>query len=139
MHPSEILLIEDNAGDALLVGQILSSCPMHVHLHVVRDGEQAMQMLGEANFKLDLIILDLNIPKLSGFSVLALYHPKLSPVVVFSASLNQADADRALSLGADEFVHKPMDIDDYRIAVSGMVQKWAAHENGNKESSPAPS
>jgi DNA-binding response OmpR family regulator len=139
MHASEVLLIEDNAGDALLVGRILSTYPMPVHLHVVRDGEQAMQVLGEANYKLDLIILDLNIPKLSGFSVLALYHPKLTPVVVFSASLNQADADRALSLGADEFVHKPMDIDEYRNAVSGMVQKWASHGNGDMESIPAPS
>ena len=45
---------------------------------------------------------------------------------MFSASENEADVSRALSLGAQDFVHKPMDLDEYKSAVSGMVQKWAA-------------
>jgi CheY-like chemotaxis protein len=124
MNPSEVLLVEDNAGDALLIGQALAECHKKVHLHIARDGEQALQMLEERIFKPDLIILDLNIPKISGYAVLALSHPKETPVVVFSASLREEDASRAFSLGAKEFVHKPMDLDDYKAAVSGMVQNW---------------
>jgi chemotaxis family two-component system response regulator Rcp1 len=130
MKPSEVLLIEDNAGDALLVGQALAECPTPVHLHTARDGEQALQILEQPDFKPDLIILDLNIPKISGYTVLALYPPKKkkTPIVVFSASENEADVGRALSLGAGAFVHKPMDLDEYKAAVSSMVQKWTGHD-----------
>jgi CheY-like chemotaxis protein len=124
MSPSEVLLVEDNAGDTLLIGHALVECPTPVKLHVARDGEQALQILKESDFNPDLIILDLNIPKMSGYAVLALRPHKNTPVVVFTASENEADAERALSLGAREFVHKPTDLDDYKDAVSGMVEKW---------------
>jgi len=96
-----------------------------------------LQLLEQPDFKPDLIILDLNIPKISGHTVLALYPPKKHqrPVVVFSASDNEADVSRAFSLGAQDFVHKPMDLDDYKTAVSGMVQKWAAPKEGDPATS----
>jgi len=130
-NPSEVLLVEDNAGDALLVGQALENCASPVHLNIARDGEQALQILAEPDYKPDLIILDLNIPKLSGYAVLASYEARrtTTPVVVFSASQNEADVNRAFSLGAREFVHKPIDLDDYKTAVSGMVQKWTSPGN----------
>ena len=126
MNPSEVLLVEDNAGDALLVGQVLADCQTPIHLHIARDGEQALQFLEQPDFKPDLIILDLNIPKISGYSVLALYPPKKkkTPVVVFSASESEADVRRAFTLGAEDFVHKPLDLDEYKTAVSRMVLKW---------------
>jgi CheY-like chemotaxis protein len=91
-----------------------------------KDGEQALQCLQGMDFKPDLIILDLNIPKMSGYAVLAL-NPlkKTTPVVVFSASENEEDVNRSFALGALEFIHKPMDLDDYKNAVTGMVGKWA--------------
>jgi chemotaxis family two-component system response regulator Rcp1 len=122
----EVLLVEDNAGDAFLVGQALAECQIPVHLHIARDGEQAMHILGDSDFKPDLVILDLNIPTVSGFTVLASYPMKQSPVVVFTASENQADANRAIKLGAFECIHKPMDLNEYKTAVCEMVQKWAA-------------
>ena len=51
MHPSQVLLVEDNAGDALLVGQAIAECPMPVQLYIARDGEQALQTLGEPYFQ----------------------------------------------------------------------------------------
>jgi two-component system, chemotaxis family, response regulator Rcp1 len=130
-NPSQVLLVEDNAGDALLVGQALAECPRPVHLRIARDGEQALQMLGEPGFRPDLIILDLNVPRVSGYAMLASNLPRKAPVVVFSASQNEADVGRVLSLGAKDFVHKPLDLDDYKTAVTGMVQKWASHDSEN--------
>lgn len=124
LNRSEVLLVEDNAGDALLVGQALAEYRKPVHLHIARDGEQALQILGEPDYKPDLIILDLNIPKVSGFTVLATYPLKKTPVVVFTASDNEADANRAMSLGALECIHKPLDLDEYKTAVTCMVEKW---------------
>ncbi len=130
MNASEVLLVEDNAGDAILVGQALAESSTPVHLHIARDGEQALQILEQQEFKPDLIILDLNIPKMSGYAVLAL-NPwkKKTPVVVFSASENEADMGRALSLGAKDFIHKPMDLDEYKTAVIGMVRRWAREDD----------
>jgi len=68
-------------------------------------------------------------PRVSGYTVLAAHQVQKAPVVVFSASHNKADVGRALSLGAREFVHKPLDLDDYRTAVTGMVQKWASPDS----------
>src|SRR5260370_2035320 len=137
-NPSEVLLVEDNAGDALLVGQALEEYPTTVHLHIARDGQQALQILEQPDFEPDLIILDLNIPKISGYTVLALYPPKKkkkTPVVVFTASENEADVGRAFSLGAREYIHKPMDLDAYKTAVSGMIRKLAApKESGDANS-----
>jgi CheY-like chemotaxis protein len=130
MKRSEVLLIEDNAGDALLIGQALAEELISVHLHIARDGEQALQILGESGFEPDLIILDLNLPKLSGNSVLAFCLTK-TPVVVFTASLNETDEGRAMSLGAREFVRKPIELRAYKAAVCRMVRKWGVHpDNG---------
>jgi PleD family two-component response regulator len=128
----EVLLVEDNAGDALLVGQALAECHISVHLHIARDGEQALQILKAPDFKPDLVILDLNIPKVSGYTVLSLYGSKKTAVIVFSASENETDVDRALSLGAKDYVHKPMDLDEYKDAVCGMVRKWIPREEAKR-------
>jgi chemotaxis family two-component system response regulator Rcp1 len=135
MNPSEVLLVEDNAGDALLVGQALAECALPVHLHIARDGEQALQMLRESNLKPDLVILDLNIPKISGYAVLASYPLEQTPVVVFTASQNEVDRDRAFSLGASGFIRKPMELDEYKNAVCGMVQKWVPHGDDHADGS----
>jgi CheY-like chemotaxis protein len=128
-NPSEVLLVEDSAGDALLVRQALSECPSPVHLRIARDGGQALQMLLEPDFRPDLVILDLNIPGISGYAVLASYQLQKTPVVVFSSSENEADVGRVLSLGAKDFVHKPLDLDDYKTAVTGIVRKWAGQDS----------
>ena len=120
----EVLLVEDNAGDALLVGQALKECHIPVNLHIARDGEQALQIMKEPDFNADLIILDLNIPKVSGFGVLALQPAKKAPVVVFTASENERDVNRAFSLGASGCVHKPMDLDAYKTTVCRLVERW---------------
>jgi two-component system, chemotaxis family, response regulator Rcp1 len=80
-NPSEVLLVEDNAGDALLVGQAFAESPTAIHPHIARDGEQALQMLQGPDFVADLIFPDLNIPRISGYAVLASYPLKKTPVI----------------------------------------------------------
>jgi CheY-like chemotaxis protein len=56
---------------------------------------------------------------------------------VFTASQNETDEGRAFSLGAREFVHKPMELEDYKTVVCRMVRKWAGHDNAGMESLPS--
>ena len=128
MKPVEVLLVEDNAGDTLLIQQILADGPIPVRLHVARDGEQAMQMLDTPEFSPGLIILDLNIPRIPGSAVLERYHSLKTPIVIFSSSWNEAEISRAMELGAREFAQKPTDLQSFSDVVCGMVERWALRE-----------
>ena len=125
---TEVLLVEDSAGDALLTGQILNESARPVKLTIARDGVQALMMLADPTFEPAMIILDLTLPKLSGYDVLERNPREDIPVVVFTASTNQADDARALALGVRECFHKPMDMPSYRDAVLAMIDKWALRD-----------
>jgi CheY-like chemotaxis protein len=124
----EVLYVEDSAGDVLLTKQILSEFLQPVKLSVARDGKQALTMLADERFQPAMIILDLSLPVLSGYDVLEQNPRKDIPVVVFSASMRSSDVERTLSMGAKEYIHKPMDMVGYRNAVLGMVRNWAMPE-----------
>ena len=125
----EILLVEDNAGDTVLIRQILAESPVPVKLHVARDGEQALTMLSGGYFHPALIILDLNIPCITGPALLERWQAWEIPVVVFSSSVDAAEQERVLALGAREFIHKPTDMGAYTHEVLGIIERWS----GNKK------
>ena len=130
MNRPEVLFVEDSAGDVLLTQQILAESALPVRLHIARDGEQALAMLADERFRPAMIILDLSLPKISGFEVLEQNPRRDIPVVIFSASQRVSDKERTLSLGAKEYVHKPLDMVSYRNAVLGMVRNWAMPAGG---------
>jgi DNA-binding response OmpR family regulator len=125
MQSMEILLVEDNAGDAVLIRQVLADASVPVNLHIARDGEQALTMLSDAHFRPALIILDLNIPRITGSALLERWKVLNTPVVVFSSSLNDAEREHVLELGAREFIPKPTDIDAFIEVVYGIVARYA--------------
>lgn len=118
-----IFLIEDNAGDILLIRQTLDSLGLPIQVHVARDGDQALFMLAEGHFQPDLILLDLNLPRVSGSWFLERTRPKV-PVVVFSSSSNPADIRQAVELGVKEFVQKPSDLQQYGERVCRIIRDW---------------
>lgn len=124
VEEAHILVVEDSAGDTLLIQQALASCPIPLKLHVARDGEQALQMLASLDVKPSLIILDLNMPRLGGFTFLQRYQPKDIPVVIFSISALDADKQYALELGASEYVEKPIELQDFADVVCRIVENW---------------
>ncbi|HEY6391108.1 MAG TPA: response regulator [Bryobacteraceae bacterium] len=131
MKPVEILLVEDNAGDAVLMRQVMGESKIPVNLHIARDGEQALIILSDAQFRPDLIILDLNLPRIPGSVVLERYKAGKAPIVVFSSSWNETEIQNALNMGAREFIQKPTDIQEFIDAVCGIIQKWGVRsENG---------
>jgi two-component system, chemotaxis family, response regulator Rcp1 len=128
MAPAVVLLVEDEAGDALLANQVLADAPFPVKLHIARDGGQALQMLSDQEFRPDVVILDLNLPEVNGFRMLQRFDRSEIPVVIFTASTRETDKVLAKGLGAVEYVVKPTDLDEFRRAVWGMVERWGGQK-----------
>ena len=110
-----VLLVEDSHGDVALVKAAVKDVAVPVQLYVVSDGERALQFLRkdgpyEHAPMPDLILLDLNIPRVHGHDVLAaLRHLGLHhiPVVILSSSSEDADIRKAYALCANAYVEKP--------------------------------
>jgi CheY-like chemotaxis protein len=126
METIEVFLVEDNPADVLLVRVALSQLPFPLKLLVAKDGEQALKMLAAVDFQPDLIILDLNMPRVDGQTVLQQYRQKKIPIVIFSSTQNKAEVQKALALGAREYVQKPIGFERYADAVRGIVERWIA-------------
>ena len=125
MDAVEVLLVEDNTGDVVMIRRALYGLAVPVNLHIARDGDQALLMLTNPYFKPDLIILDLNIPKITASALLQRWRVEATPVVVFSSTTNPTEKDRYLALGAREFVSKPTDLHEFNETVCRIVGKWA--------------
>ena len=130
MKPIELLVVEDSAGDIMLIRQVLSREPVPITVHVALDGKQAMEILDRRQFAPDLVILDLNIPKLSGLAVLEHIQPDV-PVVVFTSSSDPRDRQSSFELGAKDYVQKPTDLGQYGEVVSRIVRSWASAQRRN--------
>jgi CheY-like chemotaxis protein len=129
----QVLLVEDSAGDALLTSQIVAESLLPIKIVIARDGVQALMMLADPTFQPALIILDLNIPLISGHVVLERNQRKDIPVVIFSVAADESEVRRALAAGAREFVQKPTDLETYKQAVSRMVRKWTGTDDTEVE------
>jgi CheY-like chemotaxis protein len=129
----EILLVEDNPGDAKLALEALKVGRLRYEVHVVEDGEQALSFLrreGEyANApRPDLILLDFNLPKKDGRQVLAEIKEdenlKRIPVVVFTVSKAEEDILSAYDLRANCYITKPLDIEQLFKIVRSVENFW---------------
>ena len=129
-----ILLVEDDLGDAGLVRIALKRGHYPVTLHPVKNGNEALGFLRRigADFQSAprpcLILLDLNLPGRSGHEILEELKADRSlrgiPVVVLSTSEAERDVAKAYSLGANSFVSKPMDVEDFTRSIHGLQDYW---------------
>lgn len=120
----QVFVVEDNPADVTLIRVVLSGLRLPLTMLVARDGEEALKMLRSPEFHPQLIILDLNMPRVDGQTVLEEYRQKNVPIVVFSSTENIAEVQRALALGAREYVRKPIGFQPYVDAVKGIVDRW---------------
>jgi chemotaxis family two-component system response regulator Rcp1 len=132
-HTVEILLVEDNEGDIRLTREALKEGRIRNRLHVVSDGEQALAFLrNEGEYREvprpDLILLDLNLPRLDGREVLATIKNDSSlkqiPVVVLTSSRTEQDLLRAYDLHANCFITKPVEFEQFIEVVRSIEDFW---------------
>ena len=123
-----ILLVEDSAADVLMVREAVRHSGVDTRITISYDGEQALNLL-DLGFQADLIILDLNLPSVSGFDILERHSwSEGPPIVVLTGSTNPEERDRALMLGAKDFLVKPGDCETYMATVRELIGRWTVLE-----------
>jgi chemotaxis family two-component system response regulator Rcp1 len=132
-RPIEILLVEDNAADVRLVIEGLKSTQMMHHVHTAADGVQAIDFVRQqGQFELaplpDLILLDLNLPRMSGHEVLAdiKANPRTRriPVIVLTSSNDRRDVEKVYDLNANSYIQKPTDLDSMFQMLQSVESFW---------------
>ncbi len=134
-HPRrqvKVLLVEDNADDIELATLALESLDTEVDVLVARTGQNALEYIAEASPKPDLILLDLKMPVMDGFTMLEQFASRLGidvlnelNVVVVSSSAASADRERAYALGAHSYVVKQPDYKAFRSTLASLVAEVA--------------
>ena len=127
---ARILLVEDNPGDVQLVRMALAEALPSARLSVASDGEAALARLRQAGEPPDLMLVDLNLPGISGHEVLAAVRAsedaalRRLPVLVLSSSRAEADVTRSYELGASSHLAKPGDVDALFALVETLARYW---------------
>jgi two-component system, response regulator len=135
---TEILLVEDNPADAELTVHALARNQLTNNIHVVRDGEEALDFLfcrghyADRNFEAPprLVLLDVKLPKLNGLEVLekVKHDPRTRaiPVVMLTSSREERDVTAGYHNGANSYIQKPLDFTEFRDTAKQLGLYWLA-------------
>lgn len=129
-EPKTILLVEDNADDEQLTLRAMRQSDIPNIIRVARDGAEALDRLfGEEHGRLpDLVLLDLKLPKVNGLEVLQKIRSeektKTLPVVILTSSDEERDIVESYNLGANSYIRKPVDFDQFIDAVRQLGLYW---------------
>jgi len=131
--PIEVLLVEDSPGDVRLTQEAFRDANRSIHLHVVSDGVEAMTFLRREGAHVDaprpdLILLDLNLPKMDGREVLAQIKEDASlktiPTVILTTSEAEVDIVKSYQLHANCYLSKPVQLDAFESLVKSINDFW---------------
>lgn len=127
-----ILLVEDSPADAQMLRTALGKAGLAVEITHVKDGVEAVEYLANEQKpaqSCDVVLLDLNLPRLNGFEVLehirSIEELKSLPVVVMSGSTNSDEIDRCYHAGANSYICKPIHLDEILSTAAWFVAYWS--------------
>jgi CheY-like chemotaxis protein len=132
-NKAKILLVEDNEGDILLTKEAFSEANLSNEISVVKDGQQAIRYLNkEAGFENektpDIILLDLNIPKINGLDVLKIIKSdpflKTIPVIILSTSNSEKDILQSYERHANCYLTKPVNFSNFTSLIQMVTDFW---------------
>ena len=130
-EPVDVLLVEDNPGDVRLTREAFESIESEIQVRVVRTGTEAMEYLeddGECNHRPDIVLLDLNLPRIDGLDVLERLHDVLEypppPILVLSSSATKADVVESYDRAANAYLTKPSDMTEFHALVHAIEAFW---------------
>ena len=127
----EILLVEDNPNDVELTLHALRREKLANRIHVVRDGEEALDFLfqrAQPSLPPKVVLLDLKLPKVDGLEVLRQIRSdvrtKALPVVILTASREEKDMVNGYKLGVNSYIQKPVDFEAFREVIRQLGLYW---------------
>jgi len=129
----KVLVVEDNPNDVAIIKRAMRKSDVKCELYFARDGEEALDFLyGQGEFedapRPDLILLDLNLPKINGLEVLAKIKEderlKRLPVIVLTISEREEDMVKAYNSGAASYMTKPVDSKDFERLIQTVQEYW---------------
>jgi len=126
----DIVMIEDSEADADLIRRVLLKNNPALRIQLLRDGEEALRLLETKKpaTRPLIILLDLKLPKLSGLEVLQAIKSdplwRVMPVIMLTSSNQLQDIQQAYQLGANSYVLKAIDFDDFSAAISRIYHYW---------------
>lgn len=135
MFPIDILLVEDNEGDILLTTEALQEGKISKNITVIKDGWEAVQFLQQKGKYInstlpDLVLLDINLPKLNGFEILETIKNSENinnlPVIILSTSEAKEDKLRCYAEQANCYITKPADSQGFSEVIASIKNFWVA-------------
>jgi len=136
MNNPEIVIVEDNYNDVEMITYALNELKINKKVCILRDGVEAIKYFfnsaGGLNLNISalpkLVLLDLKLPKINGLEVLKALKmnegTKSLPVVIFTSSNEACDRVSSYNLGANSYLVKPMDADEYFVYIRDIIRYW---------------
>jgi chemotaxis family two-component system response regulator Rcp1 len=128
MKEVQILLVEDNEGDIILTREALKEARIKNQLSIATDGQQALDVLNAADCLPDLILLDINLPKIDGLEVLSIIKNddrlKMIPIIMLTTSSAEKDILECYKNYASCFITKPVDLPMFMDVVKKIENFW---------------
>ena len=132
MKKLNILLVEDNLIEIVKLKRAITHLAMSHDVTEAENGEVALQLLRENKINPDLILLDLNMPKMNGLEFLSIVRQDESlrhlPIVILTTSSNTKDLTEAYNLGIAGYILKPLKYDDYMRKMQYTLEYWSYNE-----------
>ncbi|WPR72526.1 response regulator [Flavobacterium sp. NG2] len=130
--PLNILLIEDDEIEVMKFNRVLSTLKMSHKIIEANNGEEAIEILKVREIVPDIIVLDLNMPKINGIEFLGILkadeHLKYIPAIILTTSNNHTDVLECYRIGIAGYVIKPLKYEDYVDRIKKMIEYWSSNE-----------
>jgi len=128
----DVLLIEDNLIEVMKMERAISSLGLNHTINVANNGEEALEILEDNQQWPDLILLDLNMPRISGIEFLMILKNnddlKHIPTVILTTSDNQKDIEECYRIGVSGYIVKPLKYYDYVDKIQNVLSYWGINE-----------
>ena len=128
----KVLLIEDNIIEIMKMKRTISLLELEHTIHEAKNGEEALNILEDKSKFPDIILLDLNMPKMSGVEFLTILKEseefKHIPTIILTTSDNQKDLIECYKIGISGYILKPLKYDDYVKKIEATLCYWSINE-----------
>jgi DNA-binding NarL/FixJ family response regulator len=127
-----ILLIEDDAIEVMKFNRVISAMNLRHKIIEANNGEEALTILKVKEIMPDIIILDLNMPKINGIEFLGILkadeYLKYIPAIILTTSNNRKDVMECYRIGIAGYLLKPLKYDDYMDRIKKLIEYWSCNE-----------